>query len=292
MLAFINNRRCGSETIESLLRSSFASRHCQLTVPRSRLEAPVIAAEEITRTRKLYRRLDSISGHGIVPWSDLVTKFPATRFFTFLRSPLERCASEYQYLVSQKGLRRTFESWIQTPTARNHQVRQLCGHDDADTAIQMLEGRLGFVGLVDRFNESLVLFRRWAADERIDIRYHARNVTRDSRIRVQLLRNLETRRQLLDANREDLKLHAYVETVAYPKQVNDYGQRLEMDVEAFEAFNVPTPAFPRLLPSAILQHCVYRPLNRWLTLPTNPTASPLPPPEVATPADTPRRRAA
>ena len=279
MLAFINNRRCGSETIESVLRSSFARRHCELSVRNSRKASPVIAAEELRRAQKIYPRLDCISGHGVVPWSDLVTEYPDLRFFTFLRSPLERCASEYQFLVNRDGMRRTFESWIQSTEARNHQVRQLCGHEDAETAIEMVQNRLGFVGLIDRFSESLVMFRRWANDERIDIRYHARNVTRDSRIRVQLLRNLETRRQLLDANREDLKLHAFVESTLYPTQVHAYGTRLEMDVEAFEAFNVPAPTFLRLLPSTVIRQVVQRPLNRWLSLPANPSTPPLPPPK-------------
>jgi len=239
----------------------------------------------------IYPQLSSISGHGLVPWSDVVVQQPDLRFFTFLRSPLERCASEYQNLVSRGDLRWTFESWIQSPSSRNHQVRQLCGYEDAQTAIEMIQGRLGFVGLTERFDESLVLFRRWANDERLDIRYSSKHITRDSRIRMQLLRNLETRRLLLDANREDLKLHAFVEQTLFPSQIDDYGPRFEMDVEAFAAFNVPPPVFPQQLPSMILRNVIHRPLVRWLTLPANPDSAPLPPPEVQTDA-TPLRRAA
>lgn len=291
MLALIRNRRCASETIESILRASFATRHCQLIVPASRRDDPVIAAEELHRTQMIYPRLDSISGHGLVPWSDVAVQQPELRFFTFLRSPLERCASEYQNLVSRGDLRRTFESWIESPSARNHQVRQLCGHEDAQTAIEMIQGRLGFVGLSERFDESLVLFRRWANDERLDIRYSSKRITRDSRIRVQLLRNLETRRLLLDANREDLKLHAFVEQTLFPQQINAYGPRFEMDAEAFSAFNVPPPVLPRQLPSILHRNFIHRPLVRWLTLPVNPSSAPLPPPKKQT-VEPPLRRAA
>lgn len=275
--------------MESILRASFGTRHCQLLLPAPRSDQPIIAADDLHRTQMVYPRLHSISGHGLVPWSDLAVQQPELRFFTFLRSPLERCASEYQYLVSRGDLSRTFESWIQSPAARNHQVRRLCGHEDAKTAIEMISGGLGFVGLTERFDESLVLFRRWANDERIDIRYSAKRIARDSRIKVQLLRNLETRKLLLDANREDLKLHEFVEQSLFPKQIDAYGSRFEMDVEAFAAFNVPPNVLPRQLPGMILRHWIHRPLVRWLTLPVNPSSAPLPPPKTLEP---PLRRAA
>lgn len=292
MLAFTRNKRCGGATVESVLRASFNYRHCELTVRRTRRDDPVVAAEELARTQFVYPSLESVSGRGVVPWSNLATTYPHLRFFTFVRTPLERCASEYQHRVGFGGLRKTFESWIQSPAARNHQVRQLCGAEDADLAIDMIRGRMGFVGLVERFNESLVLFRRWANDGRIDIRYHAKNVSRDRRIRCQLLRNLETRRLLIDANREDLKLHDYIAQTVFPQQIGEYGARFEMDLEAFEAFNVPPPAFPRQLPAAALRTLVRRPLMRWLTLPTNPTAAPVPPPTIEQPEPYTLRRAA
>ncbi len=270
MLVFLGNQRCGRATIESILRASHRSRHCHLTVPSRRRGRPIITAYDFDRTRRIYPELSSLSGAGIVPWSDLASHHPEMRFFTFLRAPLERCASQYQHLVTSRGLRSTFESWIQTPDARNHQVRQLCGQEDAEAAMDVLVASVPFVGLVERFNESLVLLRQWSQDNAIDIRHRPRNMARDSRIRVQLLRGLSTRRQLLDANREDLKLHALVTSTLYARQVSRYGDRLEMDVEAFEAFNVPRPTFPREIPSMLHRQLIHRPLTRWLTAPQNP----------------------
>ena len=237
---------------------------------------PVVSASEIERCMRVYRKLESVSGHGIVPYVDLRERFPGIRLYTFLRDPLQRCASDYQFRVTNGGLKMSFDEWIETPVARNRQTVHLCGREDADLARAILAKEVGFVGLTERFNRSLVLFQRWCGESRVDIRYRPKNVTRNSRIKRELLTNLQTRRKLIEANREDIRLYEHAVRYVYPQQEEAYGPHLDRDVEAFEAFNIPRPVYPRQLPSLLLRELVYKPLVPFLSESENPLGIPLP----------------
>jgi hypothetical protein len=195
-----------------------------------------------------------------VPHSDLHWAYPDIRFYTFLRDPLARCASEYQYLVHRNNLAVPFSQWIETEPTRNRMTKRLCGRDDVDAALSIIQQRVGFVGLTERFDESLVLLRSWLEDPALDIRYRSKNVMRDNRIKDQLLDRGQTREKLILANQEDLRLYHHVVRHIYPQQVRKYGPTLSVDVERFQAGNVRPRPFPRQLASLLLREMVYKPL--------------------------------
>ncbi len=270
MLAFIHIRKTAGSTIESILRSSFGIRHCGARVRHARNVMPILSADELDRCRFVYPNLESVSGHSIVPYAGLRSRFPEIRFFTFLRDPLERCASDFQFRVANGGLKMSFDDWIDSPVARNRQTVHLCGRENAETAIGILEQEVGFVGIVEQFHRSLVMWNRWCNDRRVDIRYQPKNVSRKSTIKRQLLGDLQTRRKLVEANREDLRLYNHVLHSTFPWQEEDYGPNLQRDVSAFEAFNIPRATFPRQLISTFVRELIYKPVVPWLTRRENP----------------------
>lgn len=275
MLAFMHIRKTAGSTIESILRASLGLRHCGVRVRRSRRPYPVLGADEVARCRWIYRRLLSISGHGVVPFTDLAALAPEVRYYTFLREPLERCAAEYQFRLRHGGLNQPFEKWITTNRARNRQVRQFCGSESFEHARQLLQRHVGFVGLVERFHESLVMWAHWCKPVPLDIRYRKKNVAACNHIKLSLLSNLETRRMLIEANRADLQLYEYACDAIFPRQMRDYGARLSMDVQAFEAFNLPPAAYPRQLPELMVRELLYKPLAPWLSNRADAVAAPL-----------------
>lgn len=260
MIAFIHIPKAAGSTLATILRRSFRTQHCDVRCGNSHLYRPKLTAETLGRIRWIYWRLVSIRGHGVVPHSDLHDVVPNIRFYTILRDPIHRSASEYQYRVSRGSLDIPFEKWIQTDIARNRMTQMLAGKPDADAAIEMLAKRVSFVGLVERFDESLVMWRRWLDDPRSDIRYRATNVMTENVIKRQLLTDSTSRAQLEEANREDLKLYHYVANNVYPQQVQQYGSTLATDVQRFQSTNYPGKIFPGQLASLALRKLVYRPL--------------------------------
>ncbi len=271
MLGFIHIRKTAGSTIDMILRQSFGAKHLRVRLGKHRSADPVAGAADLRRCRWIYWHLEALSGHGIVPYSDLSSLFPTLRYFTFLRDPLARCASDYQFRVTRGDLRQPFRTWVHSDLAANQQTRKIAGVSDAGAAIEILRKQIGFVGLVEKFDESLVLWRHWAASQLLDIRCCPKNVARDNTLKRQLLSDSRTRAWLQEANREDMRLYEYVVKEVFPRAVAAYGPSLARDVRQHQANNVPPPVFPRGIPQVLLRELVYKPLAGVLRRPTNPS---------------------
>jgi Galactose-3-O-sulfotransferase len=259
MYAFIHIPKAGGSTLSTILRRSFLSRHCDLKL-RDGFYYPVLTAAALRRAHWIYWRLESIAGHYVAPHVDLESYWPDVRYYTFLRDPVRRCISEYQRAIDRLKSRMPFDQWIADPLTRNRITKHLAGCEDAERAIDVLESRVGMVGLVERFDESLLLLRHWMDDPRLDIRYRAKNVARRNVIKKQLLGDPRAMQRLADANQLDLRVYRHVVEQIYPRQVARYGPRLAEDVAHFRRTNIPPPKYPRQLPSLLLREMVFRPL--------------------------------
>ncbi len=264
LVAHVHVMKTGGQTLCDILRQSFPGRHCDLQAQ------GVANADDLRFARRFYPRLKSIGGHGVVPLANLGEACDSIRYFAFLREPVARCISHYQYR-RERDERRDFEPWLER--FGNYQVRFLCrthaAQDpwsvpaDADRAIEVVERHLGFVGLQERYDESLVLLRRWMADPELDIEYRSRNIARKLSIQDQLRGDPRLLKLIEDRHAEDQKLYRHVRDVVYPRQVAAYGATLDADVAALRA-RLPAPQRrigARLLASA-RRGLLYKPLAR------------------------------
>ena len=266
MFAFVHIPKTAGSTISTILRQSFRTRHCDVRLGRD-FNVPPLSPEVLRRIGWVYRRLRSIAGHGVVPHGELGRAGFQGRFYTFLRDPVVRCASEYQYLVQRDNLTVPFDQWIETAPARNRMTKSLCAQENADAAIALVQQRVEFVGLAERFDQSLVLLRHWFQASALDIRYLSKNVSRDNHIKNQLLNTSASRKKLILANQQDDRLYHHVLDSIYPEQVRAYGPTLDADVARFQANNVRPRPYPSQLASLFLRELVYKPLAPKLTQP-------------------------
>lgn len=260
MLAFVHIRKTGGSTVDMILRQSFGAGHFRIRLGRDRSVNPIATAEEIRRCRWIYWRMRCISGHGIVPHSNLEAVGKPIRYFTFLREPLTRCASDYQFRVTRGGMRKPFKEWVRSEFAGNQQSLKIAGQPDADAAIEMLRTKVGFVGLLERFDESLVMFKQWTNSNALDIRYRAKNVSSYSSIKTRLLADPKTLSLLREVNQEDLKVYRYVTEEMYPRAVASFSGDLAAAVRGFRRANQPPAVYPRQLGSIMLRELIYKPL--------------------------------
>jgi hypothetical protein len=233
-IAIVHIHKTGGTTLSGVLKSSFGGRHCLVSAEDP--EAPFFSADDLRRLRRFYPFIRSIMGHDIRTYGDLDAAAPGLTYITMLRDPLVRCASHYQYDVQRGGIDIPFEEWITHDVSPNRQTRHLAGPGaSAADAIGVLEERVGFVGLVERYDESLVMMRR-ALGLR-EIRYARKWTAPSDDIKRRLLEDPRSRDLLVEANREDLEVYRHSLEVMFPRQVAAYGADLEGDVAAFREVN-------------------------------------------------------
>jgi len=194
MIAFVHIQKTAGTTLTSILRRSFGIRHFDTRGVRN---LGCISANELRKVSVVYRNLESIAGHSVRPFGDLHVHFPMIRYYTFLREPIARTVSHFAFDIRRSNIDLTAaDNSLQVirdylAKVRNTQTIHLAGCENADAAIEIIRQRIGFVGLVERFDESLMLFRRWAQFPGLDLSYVSQNVS--SRVRVpgqNLLRDL------------------------------------------------------------------------------------------------------
>jgi hypothetical protein len=276
MYAFIHIEKTGGSTLLTILRRSFGTRHCDVRVPMNRRPAtyrdirPPVEADDLLRVRRLYRNLRGIAGHNVKPYSNLHLVCPEMRYFAFLRNPRSRFLSHFL----NRSLCHTpeaFNDWISAEWLHNWQTKMIAGEPRADKAIELISKRIGFVGLTERYDESLVMLGQWLDESGFRPEYRRvnqlseKNRARD-KARVQsdmsYLESDSVRARIAEANAEDQKVYDFVTSQVYPRQVAAFQANLEAQVRELQEKNRSTgrialaePVWPNFF-----RNWVYKPL--------------------------------
>jgi Sulfotransferase family len=271
MYAFVHIDKTGGTTLDSILRRSFGTRHCDIRVPiaKRRHNYPdhrvVIEAADLRRIKRLYRNLRGIAGHNVRAYSDLEVACPSIRYFTIVREPLSRFRSHY---LSRGGhSRQEFDRWISAPWVRNWQTKMIAGEPNAQRAIDLLATRFGFVGLTERFDESLVMLDRWLEEPAFRPEYRRLNQLSENRpdiarnkIDLRYMDSDYVHAQIQEANLEDRKVYDFVKSTLYPLQRATYGDNLKQALREFQQCNQSNDRLTESAWSRLMRNCVYKPL--------------------------------
>ncbi|MDF1862112.1 MAG: sulfotransferase family 2 domain-containing protein [Verrucomicrobiales bacterium] len=226
-LAFAHLMKTAGQTMRDILRRNFGAQHCDT------LLFEKTTARDWRWMKVCYPRIKSIAGHCITPCDSLFDSFfPKARFFTFLREPVSRTISHYQFLVNGGHTVPSFEVWLEEN--RNFMTKRLAGTENAQAAIDMLEEKVPFVGLMEHFDESLLLWRHWTGLPNLEIRYHFVNRAPATTTKENILSREENLDRIRGANEEDAKLYGYLVEQRMERQRSQYGSALADDLAAFQ----------------------------------------------------------
>jgi hypothetical protein len=158
-------------------------------------------------------------------------------YFTFLRDPVDRYLAHLNYQVARMDIPWTLERFLNEPRFDDFMVRRLAGRPDLDGALRVLETKLSFVGLVERFDESLVLLRQHLPWTTLDITYERRNV---ADVAAQPFRwedlSCETKERIVEKNRLDRELYKRAEAL-FLAQERAFPGDLMAQLESFRERN-------------------------------------------------------
>lgn len=147
-----------------------------------------------------------------------------SKYFTYLRKPEDRLISYYYYalgrpshglhkkLVEEKLSLKDFLHQVADKDINNGQIRYISGIDDTeqnmlDKALENIDKHFSFVGLQEKFDESLLLLSKiyeWGTPY-----YKSQNVTKN-RISVNELDN-DTKKTIEELNKGDITLYNIIE---------------------------------------------------------------------------------
>ncbi|MDX2473239.1 MAG: hypothetical protein QNL91_05975 [Candidatus Krumholzibacteria bacterium] len=266
MLAFIHVAKTGGQTVETLLASSYGAGFCiapEWKRPASSHPANenfVIAkynAEDLRRLQRVCPWLKCVGGHPVTLWSEFESVTPTT-WFALVREPLARGASHFQYNLQDSSTRpRPWREWIEWPTHFNHQVKMFSPTGDPHDAIDRIVRNNVFVGLTERFDESMVILRKLFQPD-LNIAYRRTNSAYDPAPAKAMLADTEIVHQLKRMYADELILHEFITREWYPRFQKEYGPKLAADVASFKqnpqsGFNLWNYRFSRLNHHLILK---------------------------------------
>jgi len=234
VIAVVHIHKTAGTTLAGVFKRSFGARH--LDVLKIDPTTPHLTPDELRQMMdRCYPRLESINAHPVRVYSGLEEVLPDIEYISFLRNPIERTASHYQYDFQVGGVDLPFEEWVAHDAVPDRQTRILAGPDaSGEDAIALLP-RFSFIGRSDAFDESLVLMQRSLAIP--DIRYRSKWVAPSNEIKKRLLSDPESLQLLASVNREDQKLWDHFAAEVYPKQVAEFGPGLDRAVAEFRKLN-------------------------------------------------------
>lgn len=261
ILAFTHIKKAGGTTLSHILRANFLFRHCDVRVLKKQSKK-VFQAADMSELIKINPFVKSIAGHSVLPFGDLDRSFKKTRFITMLRDPSKRFMSQYQYNVEKLGYRGSFEDFLNIRDIWNRQVKTIAGSENIRRAKEILKNKFLLVGVVEEFDEFLILLKMKLHPTKFHPGYRIQNIgKKDSPIRREMEQDFEHfHKQIEERNSLDIELYNFVLNELLPKERKRYGSRLKHDVEEFQqkAKNIKNP-IPLYLDYAV-RKLYYRPM--------------------------------
>jgi len=274
MYAFVHIEKTGGSTLNTILRRVFGTRHCDVRLPlvRRRLDRHdqrvCVDAADLRRVRRLYRNLRGIAGHNVKPYADFRSECPDIRFVTIIRDPIARFRSHFVNRARGHN-RQALDSWLALPSVHNWQTKMIAGEGSAERAIDLISNRFGFVGLTERFDESLLLLAQWLEQPWNRFVYRAVNQTCDKKrprdisrrqTDMSYLDTAEVRARIQAANALDQRIYDFVKAEIYPKQLAAYRGNLTADLQEFERRKDGFDRLREPIRGRLMRNYVYKPL--------------------------------
>jgi hypothetical protein len=130
-LVFLHVAKTGGRTVDTVLRGTYGAGYVlaePLREPRPvgtggrEFLLPTYGPDDYRWLRRRIPWLRAIGGHTLTLWSGLHEVEPV-RYVAFLREPLARAASHYQFHVNTTPAPLDWEAWCAWPEHHDHQVR-------------------------------------------------------------------------------------------------------------------------------------------------------------------------
>lgn len=239
MLAFVHIEKAAGTTLNHILRRNFFLRYIDVR-PLTQERLGVLTARDLRMYLRVNPFLSCISGHAVKPYSDLAVALPDIRYITLIRDPTKRYVSQFLYWNRHLKKNISFPEFLAHEPTWNFQAKKFVGAADLESAKEMLKTRFLVVGIVEEFNEFLVLLQHKLHPLDFDPSYVAKNAAVDSGGQVNEI-IAQYGDQIRANNRVDMQLYDFVCHELLPRQRSEYGPNLTEHVQELSKKNAAVP---------------------------------------------------
>jgi len=231
IFAFVHIEKTAGTTFIHLLRKNFFLRYMDVR-PVIRHGRGNLTACDMRILARINPLLRCIAGHSLQTCSDLDTWRSNLRYVTILRHPLSRYVSQFNYWNRRLGKNMAFQQFLDDEDTWNFQTRKIAGQDDLALAMSLLRERFFHVGIVEQFDEFLLLLRRKLQPFLFDVSYSVKN---EGDKRTSSIDELVDKHygEIAEKNSLDLQLYDFVKENLLPRYRTEYGPDLITDVREF-----------------------------------------------------------
>ena len=220
ILAFVHIEKAAGTTLIHILRKNYFMRYMDVK-PLTYPSKGVFCSKDLKKIIMINPGLMCISGHSIKPYSDLSQVIPKIRYITLLRNPVKRYISQYLYWVEKLGKKYSFKEFLQNCKTHNFQTKKIAGSYNLQTAKDILRKRFFLVGIVEKFDEFLILLKNKIKPFNFNIAYRVYNVrNRNFPYHIDMQsKMLEYRDDIIEANLLDIELYKYVKDELLQREI-------------------------------------------------------------------------
>lgn len=230
LLAFVHIEKAAGTTLNHILRRNYFLSYMDVR-PFHKKSNGLFSADDYRIASRIVPGLKCISGHSVKPFGSLESINRDIHFIALLRNPVDRYLSQYMFWVNHMGKSLSFEDYLALEKPRNFQTKKISEKVSVEQAIMTLENKFLLVGIVEEFDEFLVMLRKKLSAEKFDPSYHSKNVGMPISSLIGKYR--EYKELIVDNNRYDIEVYNYVKSELRVKNIRNYGDGLGRDLEKF-----------------------------------------------------------
>ena len=235
LIAFVHIEKAAGTTLIHLLRSNYFMRYCDVT-PLYRGSKMIFNAKDLKKVISINPFVKCVAGHSVSPTSNLTDIVPDIKYITILRNPINRYISHYQYWVERLDRELTFEQFLKTGKA-NLQTKKIAGSDNLSMAKEILSKNFFLVGIVEEFDQFLVLLKNKIKPLKFEPMYEIKNLSNSkSPIKYKIQKDIEKYYDdIIKANLLDIDLYNFAKKFLLPKERKNYGNDFLNDLNNFKS---------------------------------------------------------
>lgn len=223
ILTYCHIGKVGGKQLKHYMRSYFGFRYRGVDHAVGKLYRP----EDLRLELRFNPWIRYLGGHDVRPHIDFHELEHRLKWFSIFREPLDRLLSHYCQQISKSGTKTVglFEWMDANPNRAFWNTYMISGGADYQTAIEIIQKKYAFVGLNERYEQSLLLFRKIFELDGFEFQDRSQASNPDNSPVAQQIEEFSDKHQkeLSERLQGDIKLYEFV-CGLYMNQVNRFSE--------------------------------------------------------------------